>query len=366
MTQSPIENYQQALATGQFTPDPAQLNIMQHLQAIYEQWSQQHLKKNIFTALKQLLNITREAPVTGLYLWGGVGAGKTWLIDLFYDCLPVELKVRLHFHRFMRHIHQELTQLQGQQNPLKIVAQRFAKQVRLIFLDEFIVNDITDAMLLANLLDALFAAGITLMATSNVPPEGLYRNGLQRSRFLPAIVLLNQHLTIMQTSVQVDYRLRSLEQVGVYFYPLDERAERQLFLHYQHLAHDGGKEAQSIMIEGRSIMTRYCANEVIWFDFQVLCNVPRSQLDYVEIAQIYGTVILSNVPQILPEQHNLICYLINLVDIFYDSRVKLLVSAAVAVEQLYLQGRYSFEFKRTRSRLLEMQSQDYISQAHLP
>lgn len=358
---TPLERYQQAMATGQFYADPYQQQIIQQLQMIYQQWCQRHGNK---TLLGRFIKASA-APVRGLYLWGGVGAGKTWLMDLFYECLPSGQKLRLHFHRFMQRIHHELKQYQGKVNPLKLIAQQFAKQTRLIFLDEFVVNDITDAMLLANLLAALFAEGVTLMATSNVPPEGLYRNGLQRGRFLPAIALLNQHLAVMHAPVQTDYRLRTLEQAGVYFYPLDANAEQQLLLHYQHLVHESRPNHETLLIKGRAVQTISCTNAVVWFDFATLCSVPRSQLDYVEIAQSYNTVILSGVPVITAEQDDRIVYLIHLVDVFYDARVKLIISAAVSVDKLYLEGRYTFEFQRTQSRLLEMQSKEYISCPHL-
>jgi len=359
---TPLERYQQAIETGQFQADPHQYQIMQQLQTIYQQWHQrQGANKTLFGRFRK----APATPVKGMYLWGGVGAGKTWLMDLFYECLPPERRLRLHFHRFMQRIHHELKQHQGQANPLKLIAKQFAKATRLIFLDEFVVNDITDAMLLANLLAALFAEGVTLMATSNVPPEGLYRNGLQRGRFLPAIALLNQHLEVVQAQVATDYRLRTLAQAGVYFYPLTANAEEQLLLHYQHLAHIGQLNHEVLQIEGRAIPTISCSNEVVWFDFNTLCNVPRSQLDFVEIAQLYSTVILSNVPVITAEQDNRIIYLIHLIDVFYDARVKLIMSAAAPVDSLYPQGRYTFEFQRTQSRLLEMQSEEYISCPHL-
>lgn len=360
---SPIEKYQQALASGDYRADPGQRAIIETLQMVYLAWHEQHLaaSKSVW---KKLTKPKVSAPVRGLYLWGGVGAGKTWLMDLFYDCIPEQLKMRLHFHRFMQRIHQELTQRQGQADPLKLIAKQLAQQIKLIFLDEFVVNDITDAMLLANLLQALFNEGVTLMATSNVPPEGLYRNGLQRNRFLPAIALLNRHMQVFKADIVTDYRLRTLEQAGVYFCPLNSEAEQHLMQHYLHLAHDGGKANEPLLIEGRAIATRWLANEVVWFDFAALCHIPRSQLDYVEIARIYSAVILSNVPQIAPEQDNIIIYLIHLVDILYDARVKLIISAAAPVEELYLEGRYAFEFQRTRSRLLEMQSTAYLSAEH--
>lgn len=361
---TPLENYQQAIASGQFYPDARQQEIIHQLQAVYNTWMAQHNSNNK-SIWQRLLQSKRNHPVKGMYLWGGVGAGKTWLMDLFYNAIPEEFKLRLHFHRFMQRIHHELKQLQGQVNPVQLIAKRFAQQVKLIFLDEFVVNDITDAMLLANLLDALFAEGVTLMATSNVPPEGLYRNGLQRGRFLPAIALLNKHLQVVHSQVQADYRLRTLEEAGVYFYPLNAEAEQQLLTHYQHLVHGTTKLDKELMIEGRSIPIVRCSHEVVWFDFNIICNVPRSQLDYVEIARSYNTVILSNVPIIQPEQDATITYFINLIDVFYDARVKLIISAAGTVDELYTAGRYSFEFQRTRSRLLEMQSKEYISCAHL-
>ena len=360
---TPIARYKKAIATGQFYADTGQQAIIEQLQIIYEQWCQQHLLKR--HSLLSRFAGTCAIPVKGMYLWGGVGAGKTWLMDLFYSCLPEKLKLRLHFHRFMQRIHHELGRYQGQANPLRLIARQFAKDTKLIFLDEFIVNDITDAMLLGNLLAALFAEGVSLIATSNVPPEGLYRNGLQRDRFLPAIALLNEHLHVRQARVQVDYRLRTLEQADVYFYPLGDSAEAQLLLHYQHFAHHHTPEPGIVMLAGRPIPTLGCSNEIVWFDFNALCSIPRSQLDYLEIARLYSTVILGNIPFIMAEQDNQILYFINLIDVFYDAQVKLIISAAGPVNTLYPQGRYAFEFQRTQSRLLEMQSRAYLDFSHL-
>jgi cell division protein ZapE len=354
---TPKERYQKAILSGQLMPDVEQAAVVDEFQQIYQ----------IFVRAKRDWRkwFRSHQQPEGLYLWGGVGIGKTCLMDIFYESLPTTAKLRTHFHRFMRDVHKQLTQLQGERDPLKKVAKHLSKQAKIICFDEFFVSDITDAMLLGNLLAALFDEGVILLATSNLSPDQLYRNGLQRDRFLPAISLLKQHLKVVHLSVQCDYRLRKLEQAGTYFYPLNAESERQLKASFDYFAHDTAMAGGHLEIEGRNIRTVYRGNDVVWFDFRELCSVPRSQLDYLEIAREYPTVLLSGVPQIKSGEENAVCYLINLVDVFYDAQVKLILSAAVPAADIYPHGRLSFEFKRTVSRLLEMQSTDYLSKPHL-
>jgi len=345
---TPLQNYQQQVKEKGFQNDPAQEKAMHFLQHIYDDL--------LVTSYRGKY----KAGVRGLYLWGSVGAGKTWLMDLFYQSLTDVKKLRLHFHHFMQLVHKELKQWQGHANPLKKVAQHFAQQARVICLDEFLVMDIADAMILANLLEALFAENITLITTANVEPDALYRNGLQRARFLPAIALLKKHLEVVHLCSQQDYRQRGQQTSGAYFCPLNEYTQqqmRELFIKYS-----GGAaiQAGSLLVEGRLISTVALAGKVIWFDFQDLCQVPRSQLDYLEISHRFDMVFLSNVPQIHLEQHNSARYLINLVDVFYDAGTKLIISAAVPLMELYPHGLLVFEFQRTCSRLLEMQSKEYL------
>jgi cell division protein ZapE len=335
----------------QFQSNPLQAEVVAQFQQIYDE----------LTAPKKLF---KKSYIQGLYLWGGVGIGKTWLMDIFYQSLPIA-KLRMHFHGFMQHIHQELKTLQGQADPLKKVAKRLAKQTRIICLDEFLVFDITDAMLLANLLDALFKENITLVTTSNVAPTGLYHNGLQRNNFLPAIALLQKHLAVFHLQSMTDYRLRDLTATGTYFFPLNKDADLFMQQHFQRLTYGNLLEKNGIEIFNRKIKTLGVASDVIWFDFHELCHVPRSQMDYLEIAKSYSTILVSNVPKIEAHQDNIARYLINLIDVFYDSGVKLILSAAVAIDDLYPTGRLSFEFERTHSRLLEMQSRAYLHKQHL-
>jgi cell division protein ZapE len=357
---SPLKIHQHAIQSGIWISDPAQAAAMEHLQRIYDE-----ILQDKPSLLQKIFRSSHPSLIQGLYLWGGVGVGKTGLMDMFFQSVPIKKKVRLHFHRFMRQVHQELTDLQGQVNPLKIVARRIAQEARVLCFDEFIVSDITDAMLLAQLLDALFEQGVILIATSNVPPDELYRNGLQRQRFLPAIDLLKQYTCVVNIQTATDYRLRALEAAGVYFYPLDLHAEQAMKAQFERLAQGEVDEATALVIEGRPIVTVRYTEDIAWFEFDQLCQVPRSQVDYLEIARSFSTVFLSHVPQIPPEADHLITYLINLVDIFYDARVKLIISAAVPVEEIYTGGRLEFEFRRTRSRLLEMQSHHYLGLGHL-
>lgn len=357
---TPLNYYQQQIASGNFQANPLQQQAMIFLQRLYDEFTSATLRPKKKWPFKK----SQQNLVKGVYLWGGVGIGKTWLMDTFYYCLP-EPKLRLHFHRFMQLVHQQLQTLQGETDPLKKIAKQFAKKTSIICLDEFLVHDITDAMILANLLDALFAENITLVTTANVAPDNLYHNGLQRGRFLPAISLLKIHLETVHLTSQTDYRLRNLEQAGTYFFPLNEHAAECMQTTFKKLTHDSETVSRILEINHREITTLGYSSDIVWFDFSVICNVPRSQLDYLEIAKCFSTILISNVPHIKAEQDNIARYLINLVDVCYDTQVKLIISAAVAIDELYPEGRLSFEFKRTRSRLLEMQSLDYLKKDHL-
>ena len=360
MMQSPLQHYYHQVNEGKFQANLLQNKAMLNLQRVYDELiaTENTTRKHWFLRTKKT-NF-----VKGLYLWGGVGIGKTWLMDIFYENVPIP-KLRLHFHRFMQQIHLQLKQLQGEINPLQKIAKQLANQARLICLDEFLVNDITDAMLLANLLTALFAEGITLITTANVAPDDLYRNGLQRGRFIPAIELIKKHLEIFHLTSDVDYRLRTLEQAGTYFYPLNDHSAQCMQNNFLKFAHGATINYGNLAINEREIKTLCYASDVVWFDFNDICQMPRSQLDYLEIARYFSTVLISNVHQISEHEDNIARYLINLVDVFYDAHVKLIISAVKPVSELYLKGRLSFEFARTRSRLLEMQSRDYLQKEHL-
>ncbi|NJN51936.1 MAG: cell division protein ZapE [Gammaproteobacteria bacterium] len=307
-------------------------------------------------------------PVQGLYLWGGVGRGKTFLMDLFFECLDEPRKVRMHFHRFMRRVHRDLTRLSGTPEPLDMVAMELAAEARVLCFDEFFVADIGDAMILAELLDGLFRRGVTLVATSNIPPSRLYENGLQRARFLPAIAAIERHTAVVNLDGPVDFRLRVLEQAEIYHFPLDHAAEDSLAGSFAALAPDpeAALDGVDLEVEGRDIRCRRLGDDVAWFDFGALCDGPRSAADYIEIARICHAVLISGVPVFGPAMEDQARRFISLVDEFYDRNVKLILSAAAPVADLYQGELLRFEFERTHSRLLEMQSRAYLARTHRP
>ena len=367
---SPLEKYNQDLQREDFQYDQAQENAVKHLQRLYEDLQNKSLPvtgfKKVLNRWKRVVAKTQPQTIQGLYFWGGVGRGKTYLVDTFYDCLPFNSKMRVHFHRFMHRVHQELKTLAGQADPLKIVAKRFADETCIICFDEFFVSDITDAMILATLFEELFAQHVTLVATSNIIPDELYRNGLQRARFLPAIALINQYCDVVNVDSGIDYRLRTLEQAEIYHHPLDQQASKNLYKYFTQLAVDEGKMGVEIDINNRGLVTIEESDGVVHFEFSVLCESARSQSDYMELSRIYHTVLLANVRQMNGDSDDVARRFIALVDEFYERRVKLIISAEVAMEQLYAHGRLEFEFKRCLSRLQEMQSHDYLATEHLP
>jgi cell division protein ZapE len=306
------------------------------------------------------------APVRGLYVWGTVGRGKTMLMDSFFESLTLTYKMRSHFHRFMHEVHGQLKQLKNVEDPLDEVAEQLASRARVICFDEFFVNDIADAMILGTLFEGLFRRGVTLVATSNVPPDQLYQDGLQRQRFLPAIQLLETHTRVMELGAGIDYRLRLLEQAEIYHHPLDEQAEENLNRYFEDIAPDQIEHDTNLVLNERKISTRSLADGVVWFDFMAICGGPRSQEDYIELARCYHTVMLSHIPQLTRETEDEARRFIALVDEFYDRNVKLIVSAAVPLHELYQGRRLGFEFERTRSRLQEMQSREFLARPHLP
>jgi cell division protein ZapE len=368
----PYERYRRDLQREGFQHDPAQERAVLYLQKIYEQLVAQpepaaSKKSGLLARLAGRDKPAAGPPaVRGLYLWGGVGRGKTYLVDTFFDALALERKQRIHFHSFMRAVHAELKQLQNQQDPLRVVARRFAETARVICLDEFFVSDITDAMLLYGLLKELFARGVTLITTSNIEPDGLYRDGLQRARFLPAIALLKQHLDVLNVDGGVDYRLRYLEKAEIYHYPLDERADQILNDLFDHIAPEPGHRGGDVEIEGRYIPTLREADGIVWFNFRAICDGPRGTADYIELARCYHTVLISNLPVMDWQMENQARRFVNLVDEFYDRGVKLILSAAAPVLELYRGEKLKFEFQRTVSRLQEMQSHEYLERPHLP
>jgi cell division protein ZapE len=305
-------------------------------------------------------------PEKGLYIWGDTGRGKTWLMDIFFDALSFPEKRRRHFHRFMADVHEELGTLRESRDPLDTIAERLAADSRVLCFDEFFVSDIADAMILGALLDGLFRRGVTLVATSNIPPADLYKDGLQRARFLPAIELLQQHTLPIHLEGQQDYRLRTLKRAEIYHSPLDPAADRNLTRSFEKIAPHLSRREGPLRILGRVIPTVRLADGVAWFDFPDICDGPRSQADYIEIARSCHTVLVSGVPVFGDTMDNQARRFIALVDEFYDRNVILILSAASPIEKLYQGRKLAFEFRRTRSRLEEMQSEDYLARPHLP
>jgi len=353
---SVLENYQKELQTRGFHSDPAQLRAVAALDRCAAEWAAYKGKRS--NSLKKLIN--RPPIPRGVYLYGGVGRGKSFLMDCFFESVPLKRKTRLHFHEFMREVHRELHDLQGTVNPLEVLGKRISERYKLICFDEFHVADITDAMILHRLLQALFDNGVGFVTTSNFPPDGLYPGGMHRDRVLPAIALLNQEMEVLNVDNGVDYRRRTLERLDLYQVPNGAAADASMAQAFDSLAEcaDGSPVLQ---IESRQIRARRRAGGVVWFDFKELCGGPRSQNDYLEIASQFHTVLLSDVPQMQANGSSEARRFTWLVDVLYDRRVKLMVSAQVAPELLYTSGPLSHEFPRTVSRLNEMQSAEFLA-----
>ncbi|HJP04465.1 MAG: cell division protein ZapE [Gammaproteobacteria bacterium] len=358
-------HYDRALAAHGFENDPAQLEAVAALQHTYAELINDHPGGGPLGHIKKLLNPGTGA-AQGVYLWGGVGRGKTFIMDVFFDVLPFDDKLRYHFHRLMYRVHGRLKNLAGQADPIDKVAAELAEQARVICFDEFFVTDIGDAMILGKLLDGLFKRGVSLVATSNIHPDDLYKEGLQRQQFIPAIELLKSHTRIIQVDAGNDYRLRVLEQAELWHSPVDAVAEENLENYFKAIAPDAGTTGRGIDILGREIPTRRRADGVAWFDFAALCDGPRSQDDYIELARAFQTVLVSRVPALNTETENQARRFVALVDEFYDRRVKLICSAERSIADIYKGRKLLVEFERTRSRLLEMQSTSYLSAPHIP
>lgn len=349
------EFYEQTLQSRGFSADAAQCNAVSRLQRAYDEWVTYKEKRR--NPLRRWLS-PPEVP-RGVYMWGGVGRGKSFLMDSFYSVVPLKRKTRVHFHEFMRDIHRQLDALKKVADPLDTVAANVAKKYRLICFDEFHVIDIADAMILYNLFKALFAHGVSFIITSNFEPSTLYPDGLHRDRILPAIALLKEKMDILQVDGGTDYRKRALVQVAAYHTPADANAERALQAAFERIA-EMVDENPVIRVEGRDIRSLRRAGGVIWFDFATLCGGPRSQNDYLEIASRFHTVILSGIPAMSAAMASEARRFIWLVDVLYDHKIKLLVSAEVPMERLYAEGSQAMEFQRTVSRLMEMQSAEYM------
>ncbi|MEM6161704.1 cell division protein ZapE [Erwinia sp. P6884] len=373
-TKSPLSLYQQALENGQYQPDDVQREAITRLDGIYQALSRAEApspsqNKGLFGKLNQLMSKGKndpQPPVRGLYMWGGVGRGKTWLMDMFFQAIPGERKQRLHFHRFMLRVHQELTALQGQSDPLNIVADRFKSETDLLCFDEFFVSDITDAMLLGTLMEALFARGITLVATSNIPPDELYRNGLQRARFLPAIEMIKKHCDVMNVDAGIDYRLRTLTSVHLWMTPPGEPTTQAMERMFVALAGKSRTAQPVLEINHRSLPTLGVEEGVVAMEFKVLCGEGRSQHDYIELSRRFHSVLLFNVPVMIYKTEDQARRFLALVDEFYERHVKLVVSAETSLFEIYQGTRLKFEYQRCISRLQEMQSEEYLKLPHLP
>jgi cell division protein ZapE len=362
----PLAEYRRRVASGELAADPAQHGAIEAFERLYAELvaarpPPKGWRRRLTRALGRPI-----APARGVYLWGGVGRGKTLMMDLFYASLPFGDKLRLHFHRFMAEVHDGLKRLHAREDPLELVADRLAERTRIVCFDELAVTDIADAMILANLFSALFARGVTLAATSNLEPGELYRDGLQRQRFVPTIELIRSHTEIVHVGGAHDYRLQFLEKANVYVHPSGAEARQQLERYFRQVAPDGIAEPGRIEVLNRPIEYVRASDGVIWFDFAAVCDGPRSQDDYIELSKLYQTVLLSDVPQFDARLENQARRFIALVDEFYDRRVKLILSAAAPLGELYRGNRLSHEFERTRSRLAEMQSHDYLAAPHRP
>lgn len=363
----PLNRYQQDLHRPEFHEDAAQANAVRHLQQVRDELVARYDTARAARGLSRLKMQKRQRePVQGLYMWGGVGRGKTYLMDLFFESLPFRRKLRIHFHRFMQRVHKELNALRGSKDPLELVADKLQAEAVVICFDEFFVTDITDAMLLGGLFEKLFARGVTLVATSNIIPDRLYENGLQRERFLPAIAVLKRYCDVLNVDSGVDYRLRVLEKAELYHSPLDATAETSLKKSFSELTNVLHVEANHIVVNDRDVHVIACSDDVLWVTFAELCVAPRSAQDYIELSREYHTVLLARIPVMNDLINDAARRFINLVDEFYDRGVKLIVSAEVPVEGLYTGSRLKFEFERTRSRLQEMQSKEYLCRAHMP
>lgn len=351
--------YQAELKARGYQSDPAQLRAVEALQRCADDWAAYKDKRS--NSFKKLFN-KPDIP-KGVYMYGGVGRGKSFLMDCFYNAVPIRRKTRLHFHEFMREVHRELAGLKGTVNPLDELGKRMARKFKLICFDEFHVADITDAMILHRLLAALFDNGVGFVTTSNFKPDDLYPGGLHRERILPAIELLNQRMEVVNVDNGTDYRRRTLEQVELYHTPLGPEADAAMNEAFTRLA-SGGDEDPVLHIEAREIKARRRAGGVVWFDFKQLCGGPRSQNDYLEIASQFHTLLLSDVPHMPVRMASEARRFTWLVDVLYDRRVKFILSAEVAPELLYTEGPLAHEFPRTVSRLNEMQSAEYLALPH--
>jgi len=354
-----LDAYEAQLKARGYKSDPAQRAAAQRLQRLYtELLAFKAARRSVIRKMFARPHMPRS-----VYFWGGVGRGKSFLMDCFFEAVPYRRKRRVHFHAFMQEVQNDLKQHNHEPDPLQKVADRIARQTRLLCFDEFHVSDIADAMILGRLLDALFARGVIFVMTSNYPPDGLYPNGLMRINFLPTIEMIKRRFDVLEVDHGTDYRLRTLERIEIYLVPHDEAAEAKMCEDFHRLAGSAG-EGGEIEVLGRTLPVLRRAPGVIWFDFATLCGGPRSQNDYLEIAREHHTLLLSDVPKMSPGQASEARRFTWLIDVLYDHRVKLIMSAAVEAPELYTEGQNAHEFVRTVSRLIEMRTRDYLAEAH--
>jgi len=357
---TPAARYASDLQRQGFAADDAQALAVAALQKLYDELLAKPPKRSLTSSR------LRYPPVKGLYFWGGVGRGKTYLMDVFYEALPFSRKRRTHFHRFMLDVHERRHRYPNLRDPLLKVAEEIAAETRVLCFDEFFVSDIADAMILGRLMEALFARGVTLVTTSNIVPDGLYKDGLQRANFLPAIAVLKNHVQVLNVDGGIDYRLRQLTDAELYLTPCDPACERKLADYFQRFAGTEGSAGVTLTIHGRELIARRHAEGVVWFDFCELCEGPRGAADYIELARTHQTLMLSQVPVMTVADENEARRFITLIDELYDRNVKVVVAADAPVESLYRGDRLVFEFERTQSRLIEMRTLEYLRQPHRP
>lgn len=366
MSRAPASRvYDDLIDSGKVSPDSSQRDALQRLDHLADQLT---LRKVWSGGRKSLFRRESwKSPERGLYLWGGVGRGKTFLMDLFADSLPEGTATRLHFHRFMNKVHERLRELQGNEDPLEMVADELAHRGKVLCLDECFVSDITDAMVLGTIFDALFRRGMALVTTSNIEPGNLYEGGLQRDRFMPAISLIERHCEIFNLDSGTNYRLRTLKHKGLYYTPCNNYAIDAIWNSVLALVPEATMtEGAFVTINRRQLAVRFVAEDVVWFDFDIICGLGRAAPDYIEIAKLYHTVAIAGVPRLSEACDDLARRFLHLVDEFYDRSVNLIIAADVTIDDLYSTGRLAFEMDRCRSRLLEMQSVEYLERPHRP
>ena len=359
-----VETYKKQIVHRQFTPDPAQYQAAQQFQSVFDHLTRHSRAKALVGDRLRRFKGGLPAPASGLWLWGTVGSGKTYLMDLFFHSLPLRKKRRMHFHRFMRHMHHKLKSLNGRRNPIDLIAAHAAKKYKVLCIDEFFVSDIADAMILGALLEGLFKNRVTIIATSNFSPDGLYEGGLQRERFLPAINRIKENMTVFELATPCDYRLQHLDQMGTYCLTGHQSAEANLQNHFSYMASNTVLDATTIEVEGRVIPVKRLSHDAIWFNFDDLCQSPRNVSDYIAIARCFHTVLVSDIPVFDSSKDDSARRFVAMIDEFYDRNVRLVATAAAEPDQLYQGKRLKREFERTASRLHEMRSQTYLGRSH--